>query len=373
MLNRRLVRIRVMQTLYALDKSKSANYSLAQDLISDHFAPDLNAIVRQDRNVLTGQKKIAQSYFEDEILKNKLPDADELNPEISRGLASAREFLKSKNKKDIDFFKREIIIDAEKVYDLYIYILVMLLELQKKFEKGSNFSKNRALSSLRDSNNLQHNALKRELNFNNDAAFITKIYTETLSKNPHIVEYLAKPNCTTEDDVAILKYFVKNVALKNDSIGDFFEKISMYWSEDTDILRTMLFHSFTDFLEKGQVSVETLDETWDETKDFMKELFESTVNNDAKLMNILVPRLKNWEIDRVIETDKVLLKMAITELTEFPSIPTKVTINEIIEISKNYSSMKSGNFVNGILDGLMKQLTTDGAIKKTGRGMLDNK
>ena len=373
MLNRRLVRIRVMQTLYALDKSKSANYSLAQDLIAEAFAPDLNAVIRQDRNQLLGQKKIAQSYFEDEILKDKTPDPEDLNPTIGKALSSAREFLKSKNKKDIDFFKREIILDAEKVYDLYLYILSMLIELQKKFPKGSNFSKNRVLFSLRDSKNLQQNTLKRGINFENEPAFITKIFAETLAKNPHIEEYEVKVNATTEDDLAILKYVVKNVALKNESIADFFEKISLFWSEDTDILRTMLFHTLSAFVETGEVNVETLDETWDETRDFMKELFESTVNNDAKLMRIIVPRLKNWEIERIIETDKILLKMAISELTNFPSIPTKVTINEIIEISKNYSSLKSGNFVNGILDGIMKHLISQGDIKKTGRGMLDNK
>jgi transcription antitermination protein NusB len=373
MLNRRLVRIRVMQTLYALEKSKAANYSLAQDLIAEHFAPDLNAPIRQDRNVLTGQKKMAQSFFEDEVLKSKKNEYDEISPEINAALNASREYLKLKNKKDFDFFKREIVYDAEKVYELYLYILVLILEMQKKFPKGTNFTKNRALHSLKDSKNLNQNALKKGINFENEASFATRVYTEFLSKNPHIEEYQAKVNCTTEDDVAIIKYLIKNVCLKNESIADFFEKISLFWSEDIEILRTMLFHSFTYFLEKGEVSVETLDETWDETKAFMQELFEITVINDQKLMGILVPRLKNWEIERVIETDKILLKMAITELTEFPSIPTKVTINEIIEISKNYSSMKSGTFVNGILDGIMKQLTTDGAIKKTGRGMLDNK
>ncbi len=373
MLNRRLVRIRVMQTLYALDKSKSANYSLAQDLISEQFAPDLNAVVRQDRNVLLGQKKIAQSYFEDEILKNTVSDTDDQSATIVKAISTAREFLKTKNKKDIEFFKREIVLDAEKVYDLYLYILVMLIELQKRFPKGSNLSKNRVLFSLRDAKNLQQNALKRGINFDNETTFITKIFSETLAKNPHIEEYEAKINATTEDDLAILKYIVKNIALKNESVTDFFEKISLFWSEDTDILRTMLFHTLSAFIETGDVNVETLDETWDETRAFMKELFESTVTNDTKLMDIIVPRLKNWEIERIIETDKILLKMAITELTEFPSIPTKVTINEIIEISKNYSSLKSGNFVNGILDGIMKHLTSQGDIKKTGRGMLDNK
>ncbi len=147
----------------------------------------------------------------------------------------------------------------------------------------------------------------------------------------------------------------------------------IYWVEDTDILRTMLFHSIQGYTDTEKVEIEKLDDLWEDTKDFMKTLFRTTVDQGEQLQAYLVPFLKNWEIDRIIETDRILLKMAVSELINFPSVPVKVTINEIIDISKSYSSAKSGNFVNGILDSVVKELQAKKILKKSGRGMIDNK
>ncbi|MCL4134765.1 UNVERIFIED_CONTAM: hypothetical protein GTU68_067200 [Idotea baltica] len=102
-------------------------------------------------------------------------------------------------------------------------------------------------------------------------------------------------------------------------------------------------------------------------------LFKNCVKEEQELMQTILPSLKNWEYDRIAETDKILLKMALVEMKEFSGIPVKVTINEIIEIAKTYSTPKSGQFVNGVLDKISKELMAKGDIKKTGRGMLDNK
>lgn len=96
---------------------------------------------------------------------------------------------------------------------------------------------------------------------------------------------------------------------------------------------------------------------------------EKVIKEDKKLLAIIEPTLKNWDVDRVAIIDMILLKMALCELISFPSIPTKVTLNEFVEISKLYSTDKSKDFINGILDRLMKQLDSDGKIKKEGRGL----
>ncbi|MGB3466885.1 MAG: transcription antitermination factor NusB, partial [Cyclobacteriaceae bacterium] len=88
---------------------------------------------------------------------------------------------------------------------------------------------------------------------------------------------------------------------------------------------------------------------------------------------IIANRAKNWEVDRMATMDKIILKMALTEMINYPGIPTKVSINEYIELSKNYSTPKSKQFINGVLDVLAEDLVKDGVIKKSGRGLIDNK
>ncbi|MBK6978264.1 MAG: transcription antitermination factor NusB [Cytophagaceae bacterium] len=373
MLNRRLVRIRVMQALYAFEKAKAANFLLANDFIAESFAPDLNSMEKQDRNKLQGLQKLTQSIFQDEIKSKIFTEDSGLPSTVKLALANAREMYRLKNKKDIEFFSLQIVLDAEKVYDLYIYLLALLLEIAPRFEGGSAMSKNKVLAALKASKELEHQMLKRSINWENERAFVSRIYNETLKNNPHILEYSGKVNHSSEEDTAVLKYIIKNIFLKKEECAEFFEKMHIYWVEDTEILRTMLFHSIQGFPDTGNVEIEKLDELWDDTKDFLKTLFKTTVDQDDELQAHLVPFLKNWEIDRIIETDRILLKMAVSELINFPSVPVKVTINEIIDISKSYSSAKSGNFVNGILDSVVKDLQAKKILKKSGRGMIDNK
>ena len=105
----------------------------------------------------------------------------------------------------------------------------------------------------------------------------------------------------------------------------------------------------------------------------MKKLFSQTVEKEYELEQIIGKKANNWDVSRMAVTDMIILKMALTEMMIFPSIPVKVTINEFIEISKNYSTPKSKQFVNGILDVLANELSSKGIIKKSGRGLIDNK
>ncbi len=121
------------------------------------------------------------------------------------------------------------------------------------------------------------------------------------------------------------------------------------------------------------IQVSDISYNWEDDSAYVQELFERTVSENDTLEELLQDKLKNWDIERVALTDKVFLKMALIEMMYFPSIPTKVTINEFIEISKTFSTPKSKKFVNGILDGLAADLVKNGRIKKSGRGLIDNK
>jgi N utilization substance protein B len=129
-------------------------------------------------------------------------------------------------------------------------------------------------------------------------------------------------------------------------------------------------------LEEGNpqsVQLLELSPNWEDDKEFMKDLFKYTLDNDEEYEQLISGKAKNWDIERLAMLDRIILKMAIAEMLHFPSIPVKVTINEFIELSKEYSTPKSKQFVNGILDATVAELTSKGILKKSGRGLIDNK
>jgi N utilization substance protein B len=112
---------------------------------------------------------------------------------------------------------------------------------------------------------------------------------------------------------------------------------------------------------------------WEEDKEFFQEIYNLTIASEREYSELIATTTKNWEVERIALTDRVILIMALSEMVNFPSIPTKVSINEYIDISKTYSTPKSKQFVNGLLDTLSKELTESGKIRKSGRGLIDNK
>jgi transcription antitermination protein NusB len=379
MLNRRLIRIRAMQALYAYEQAKGANFLLALDHINEAFEPDLNSVEKQDRKKLEGLSKLGQQIFQEAYSLNPSNEEFDAPKEVQRQVTLAKDYYKSKNRKDLDQYTTQSLIDAEKVYDFYLQFLLLLVVLANKNENDtksespSGLHKNKIIAALKSDKTLEYQWLKRNITWDGDEVFINKLYREAIKSNSKVLEYSAIMNHSLEEDLAIIKYLIKNVFLKHEVANDFFALQNIYWSDDKDLLRSMITHTVQDYPENSSLKIETLDDVWAESKQFLKVLFADTVTNDDTLMEYLLPKLKNWEFERISEIDKVLIKMGLTEMINFPQIPIKVTINEVIEISKNFSTPKSGQFINGLLDTISKELVDKGIIKKTGRGMLDNK
>ncbi len=378
MLNRRLIRIRAMQALYAYKQAEGANFQLSLDLIADDFAPDLNSMEFQDRERLEGYKKLGQQLLQEAFSRQK--EDDYSGPkEVMMSVEKAKDFFLLKNKKDIEHYANRMIIEAEKVFDFYLQILLLFIELANRAEADdrepsqSKLSDNQLIKKLRQERTLETQAIRRNANWSTEQVIVAKLYREVLRTNAHYIEYCAKKNHTLEEDFSFLKYLLKNVILKNELTWEYFEKLDLYWIDDVETLRSAVTHTFQSFVEDGKFKIALLDDEWEERKDFLQTLYRKTILEEKDLEEILIPKLKNWEIERISETDQILLKMALVEMLNYPSIPIKVTINEVIEIAKDYSTPKSGQFVNGILDSLSKELKDSGKIRKSGRGMLDNK
>jgi N utilization substance protein B len=378
MLNRRLIRIRAMQALFAYKQAEGANFQLALDLIAETFAPDLNSMEFQDKGKLEGYRKLGQQLLHEEFSRQTEDESDAPSI-VLRSVEKAKDYFLLKNKKDIQHYASRMVIEAERVYDLYLQILQLFIEIADRAElDGSNvgqskFADNQIVKALRQEKTLETQLIRRSVGLSSEQVFVAKLYREVIRSNKYYEEYCSKVNHTLEEDFSILKYLLKNVILKHEIAWEFFEKQDLYWIDDIETLRAAVTHTFQAFVEDGKLKMSLLDDEWDERKEFLQTLYQKSILDAKELEEILIPKLKNWEIERIAGTDHILLKMALVEMLNYPSIPVKVTINEIIEIAKEYSTPKSGQFVNGILDGVSKELKESGRLRKSGRGMLDNK
>ena len=163
---------------------------------------------------------------------------------------------------------------------------------------------------------------------------------------------------------------------KEEVILSYFEEKDIHWKENKAIVRSLVARSVRDVEADSDPKSFTLPDfsnNWEEDKEFFEKIYDTTIEHDQEYSIMIAAKTKNWEVDRLANTDQIILKMAISEMMNFRNIPVKVTINEYIELSKNYSTPKSKQFVNGILDVISNELKETGQMKKSGRGLLDNK
>jgi N utilization substance protein B len=165
------------------------------------------------------------------------------------------------------------------------------------------------------------------------------------------------------------------VILGHTLINTHFEEEVLRWAEDRDIIKGMVEKTVKSYDPETQdrLLLHTLSVNWEDDKAFIQNLYERGASLDQRHKNLIAANTRNWEVDRLPLTDRVILEMAIAEMILFQNIPVKVSMNEYIELAKNYSTPKSRQFINGILDVISKELKESGDLKKSGRGLLDNK
>ncbi|MEZ5002828.1 MAG: transcription antitermination factor NusB [Chitinophagales bacterium] len=207
-----------------------------------------------------------------------------------------------------------------------------------------------------------------------DDVLVQNLYIQ-LKQSEAYADYLASPeNFNAKEDVALIKYIYQDIFLQNDDFHAHIQDIWSNWIDDAQLISMSIITT----IEKSKnrlilvTSKESFADKLEELTSFGDELFTQVVNNKVSQMELISSKLKNWDVERLASTDIYILRLALAELMYFPSIPTKVTINEYIDIAKEYSTPKSKEFVNGILDNLTKELSVKGLIIKEGRGLKDS-
>lgn len=383
MLNRRTLRIKAMQSIFAYEQCKEANYHLALENIADAFLPDLNSMEVQDKQLLKESGKEAESLFKQLYKSNPKKVTEAPTDKINEVVAEAIKNYYKRLANDSKFLKKEMLKDAELINDRYAWLIYLLEALRTVFNtikpRGAvssfeNIHKNTVVNILLENPDLSKRFIKSGLSWDGQRDELLVWINEAILKDDEIVNYLEIINPDFKEDKEFVQHLFKNQVFKAEIIGLYMEQADLYWSENKAILRSMVVKSIKS-IEKGNKDFEVaeLSYNWEEDKEFFEILFDKTTEEEAKYSEMIASKTKNWDIDRISDTDKILLQMAIQEMINFPGIPLKVTINEYIEVSKKYSTPKSKLFINGVLDVIAVDLQKDGTIRKSGRGLIDNK
>jgi N utilization substance protein B len=291
---------------------------------------------------------------------------------------------------DIPQQEKNLLQSIDKVYEMYIWMLSLISEVVGYAQNDATDRANKHLPTAEDLNadlKILTNRFVVSLNQNTEFLAALKKYKVSWTFEPELVktlftalknapeyaEYLAKTGDTIHSDKDIIKFIFKKVILKSSLAEQVFEDMFIFWPVDKDVLQALIAKTFKNFAfdepEKNKLAEVTGD--WAEDKEFITELFKNTIRYDKEYQEMIAIKTQNWEPERIAMMDTLLMKMALAEFIKFNSIPVKVTINEYLEISKEFSTPKSNSFINGILDKILIELKGENKIKKTGRGLIE--
>ena len=295
--------------------------------------------------------------------------------------------LHQKNSDDIEKEEKFLLHSIDSIQDLYLIMLSSLIEIRKKemiyLEASSKkhlatseeknpirkFVNNAVLQLLEDSNSLSIALEKRKItNWAMNDDYILILLNEIKQSSLYGKYMMNKKSSFEEDKDFVIDMFSELIA-PNEKLYEYLEDNKLTWIDDIPLVNTQILKELKQVVANEEFRVTKLYKD-QEDQEFVSLLFKKTVLNEIDLAKEYIDKTPNWDADRIAEIDTIILKMAICEFLKFPSIPVKVTINEYLEIAKEYSTPKSSLFIYGILDNLVKEFQSEGKIKKTGRGLM---
>ena len=275
----------------------------------------------------------------------------------------------------------------QKLLDLYVLQLQLIIEVQQLAAQKIEISKKKHLATKEELNpNTKFIENEAILNLVNSTSFVTfkndnninnwklddeyvKIIWRKLEKSNLYKTYLSTTESSFKEDKNFLQDFFKEVIAPEEKLAEYYEDQNISWLDDIPFVNTWVVRTLSKLKQNKIFILDRLYKDEDDQK-FVLELFRKVILHHTSYEEEISTKTPNWEADRIADVDMILIKMAITEFLKFPSIPVKVTINEYIEISKDYSTNKSGYFINGVLDKLSREFTSDKRLNKIGRGLL---
>ncbi len=287
--------------------------------------------------------------------------------------------------------EKELFQGIERTQDLFLSLLLVFGELRhvaelrmeerkKKhlptaddLDPSRRFVENAIVQAVANNERLRMECERRRISWVGNHELFTGMY-RSLVECPEYQAYMADRAHTFAKDRDFAVWLFSERIANEEHLQDVFEARSIYWMEDMDLAATLVKRSLEQLHEQsdqdellGAISLDSKEET-----DFVTTLFRKTIELSEEHETLIAAKASNWEADRIAFSDMILMKMALTEVRIFDQIPVKVTLNEYIEIAKAYSTPKSKNFINGVLDKIFLEMKADGRIRKVGRGLLES-
>ncbi len=292
------------------------------------------------------------------------------------------------DQKDLNKSEKELFFSINKAYDLFYYILLLAIEVvdyaESRIELARNkrmpshedlhpntrFISNRFIEQLRDNRQFKRYLETAKINWSNHPEFIKELYNLFI-EHPEYQEYMNADEIDYSRDKKIIIRFFNDIVFPNESLYQILEEKSIYWNDDLEFVISMVIKTVKKFKENSTEELELPDLFKnDEDREFVKKLFRKATVYREMSLKLIEEKASNWDLERIAFMDVLIMQLAITEMIEFKSIPTKVTLNEFLEIAKFYSTEKSNTFINGVLDKILQKLRDEKKIVKTGRGLI---
>ena len=284
--------------------------------------------------------------------------------------------------KNLDTAEKELFFSLSKAYDLYNYLLLLMVEITKQAERKQNAAKakllptaeelypntkfvdNRFVAQLEVNEQLRQFSESQKKTWENESEFVKSLCEKIMATDVY-KEYMEAETSSYEEDRELWRKIYKTVIFNNDDLDQVLEDQSLYWNDDKEIVDTFVLKTIKRFEEKNGAKQPLLPEFKDdEDQDFARRLFRRAILNADYYRHLISENTKNWDLDRVAFMDVVIMQIALAEILSFPNIPVSVSLNEYVEIAKLYSTPKSGGFINGTLDGIVNILKQDNTLTK---------
>lgn len=282
--------------------------------------------------------------------------------------------------------EKTLMTSVDKAYDLYFQILILPVELVRYAEQRQELAKQKKLATHEDlhpntkfvdnavirvianSDAVNDRIASRKLGWARYPELIRTLYTQ-LTESDYFKDYMLREERSFDDDRRLIEEFFKE--LQNcEALDEVLEEISILWSDDLPFIVMMILRTLSSLRPShSELRVPSKFKS-DDDPQFLKTLFEKALINYSDYQHYIEKFTSNWDVERIVFMDNLIIGTAMAELTSFPSIPVKVTLDEWIEISKYYSTPGSSTFINGVLDKIVESLTAEGRIKKSGRGLI---
>lgn len=283
--------------------------------------------------------------------------------------------------KNIDSAEKELFFSLSKAYDLYNYMLALIVSITKEARRqieivqsrarregtdmpSQKFAYNRFALQLEENKMLNDFIETQKKTWDNEIEFVRKLYKQ-ITESQIYKDYMADTDDSYAADRELWRKIYRTLIQENEELDALLEEQSLYWNDDKEIVDTFVLKTIKQFDEKNAAKQELLPEyDSEEDRDYARKLFRATIMNADEYQRYMSEASHNWDFNRLAYMDIVIMQIALAEIMTFPTIPISVTINEFVDIAKLYSTPRSGGYINGMLDAIARHLIQTGRLMK---------